>query len=313
MNKNRRTAALSQALRNAAGPIRYTLTNDYMFRAFLQKNQHVLKQLICSLLHLDLNAVKSLRITNPIQLGKTIDNKDFVLDINIRMNNNTFINLEMQVNNEYNWPERSLSYLCRSFDQLRTSEEYANAGPAIHIGFLDFTPFPEHPEFYASYKLLNVKTHYLYTGKFVLNVVSLKHIDLATDEDKQFGIDRWARLFKSTTWEDIKMLAKNEPIFQDAAETLYDLNADETIRAQCRAREDYNRQQSAIKYRFKELNTELKKVTSELQKVSSEKQQLASEKQQLASEKQQLIIDAEFYKRLLDEHGIKYDTADKSK
>jgi predicted transposase/invertase (TIGR01784 family) len=292
MNKNRRTAALSQALRNAAGPIRYTLTNDYMFRAFLQKNQHVLKQLICSLLHLDLNAVKSLRITNPIQLGKTIDNKDFVLDINIRMNNNTFINLEMQVNNEYNWPERSLSYLCRSFDQLRTSEKYANAGPAIHIGFLDFTPFPEHPEFYASYKLLNVKTHHLYTSKFVLNVVSLKHIDLATDEDKQFGIDRWARLFKSTTWEDIKMLAKNEPIFQDAAETLYDLNADETIRAQCRAREDYNRQQSAIKYRFKELNTELKKVTSE---------------------NQQLIIDAEFYKRLLDEHGIKYDTADKNK
>jgi hypothetical protein len=57
------------------------------------------------------------------------------------------------------WPERSLSYLCRSFDQLRTGEKYANAGPAIHIGFLDFTPFPEHPEFYASYKLLNVKTH----------------------------------------------------------------------------------------------------------------------------------------------------------
>jgi hypothetical protein len=137
----------------------------------------------------------------------------------------------------------------------------------------------------------NVKALHLYTSKFILNVVSFNHIELATDEDKQFGIDRWARLFKSTSW-DIKMLAKNEPIFQDAAETLYDLNADETIRAQCRAREDYNRQQSAIKYRFKELNTELKKVTSE---------------------NQQLIIDAEFYKRLLDEHGIKYDTADKNK
>jgi predicted nuclease with TOPRIM domain len=84
------------------------------------------------------------------------------------------------------------------------------------------------------------------------------------------------------------MLAKNEPIFQDAAETLYDLNSDETIRAQCRAREDYNRQQSAIKYRFKELNAELKKVTSELQKVSSEKQQLSSENQQLTSTVEQL-------------------------
>jgi predicted transposase/invertase (TIGR01784 family) len=208
--------------------------------------------------------------------------------INIRMNNNTFINLEMQVNNEFNWPERSLSYLCRSFDQLRTGDEYVNAGPAIHIGFLDFTPFPEHPEFYASYKLLNVKTHYLYTGKFVLNVVSLKHIDLATDEDKQFGIDRWARLFKSKTWEEIKMLAKNEPIFQDAAETLYDLNADETIRAQCRAREDYNRQQSAIKYHIKEITTENQQLTSKVQMVTSEKQQLASELHQVSSEKQLL-------------------------
>jgi DNA repair ATPase RecN len=114
-------------------------------------------------------------------------------------------------------------------------------------------------------------------------VVSLKHIDLATDEDKQFGIDRWARLFKSTTWEDIKMLAKNEPIFQDAAETLYNLNSDETIRAQCRAREDYNRQQSAIKYHIKELNAKNQQLSAELQQVSSEKQQLVSEVQQLTS------------------------------
>jgi septal ring factor EnvC (AmiA/AmiB activator) len=144
-------------------------------------------------------------------------------------------------------------------------------------------------------------------------VVSLKHIDLATDEDKQFGIDRWARLFKSTTWEDIKMLAKNEPIFKDAAETLYDLNADETIRAQCRAREDYNRQQSAIKYHIKEITTELKKVTSEKQQLASENQQLTSKVQQITSENQQLITDAEFYKKLLDEHGISYDAADKNK
>jgi predicted transposase/invertase (TIGR01784 family) len=222
----------------------------------------------------------ALEITNPIQLGETINNKDFVLDINIRMNDNTAINLEMQVNNEYNWTERSLSYLCRSFDQLRSGDEYRSAGPAIHIGFLDFTPFPECPEFFAVYKLLNVKTQHLYTGKFVLGVVSLKHIDLATEEDKMFGIDRWARLFKSTTWEDIRMLAKNEPIFQDAAETLYNLNSDETILAQCRAREDYNRQQKIIKHHIKELRAENKQLTSENQQL----------------------------KKLLADHGIKYES-----
>jgi hypothetical protein len=30
----------------------------------------------------------------------------------------------------------------------------------------------------------------VYTSKFILIVVSLKHIDLATDEDKQFVIDQ---------------------------------------------------------------------------------------------------------------------------
>jgi septal ring factor EnvC (AmiA/AmiB activator) len=109
------------------------------------------------------------------------------------------------------------------------------------------------------------------------------------------------------------MLTKNEPIFQDAAETLYNLNSDETIRAQCRAREDYNRQQSAIKYHIKELNTEIKKVTAEKQQLASENQQLATKVQQVTFENQQLITDAEFYKRLLDEHGIAYDVADKNK
>jgi hypothetical protein len=94
-------------------------------------------------------------------------------------------------------------------------------------------------------------------------------------------------------------MKKNESIFQDAAETLYNLIADKTIRAQCRASEDFNRQQSAIKYLIKELNTELKKVISE--------------NHQLASENQQLITDTEFYKRLLDDHGIAYDAADKNK
>jgi predicted nuclease with TOPRIM domain len=87
------------------------------------------------------------------------------------------------------------------------------------------------------------------------------------------------------------MLTKNEPIFQDAAETLYNLNSDETIRAQCRAREDYNRQQSAIKYHIKELNTELKKVTSEKQQLSSKIQQISTELKQVSSEKQQLVSD----------------------
>ena len=68
--------------------------------------------------------MEPVQIINPIELGDDMDDKTFILDININLNNNTIINLEMQMQNERNWEERSLSYLCRSFDQLYAGQEY---------------------------------------------------------------------------------------------------------------------------------------------------------------------------------------------
>ncbi len=241
------TFSISQSLAEATGPIDYTFTNDYMFRAILQKNIAVLKALICSLLHIPPALVKSVEITNPIVLGQHIDSKEYVLDITVLMNDDTHIDLEMQVQNENNWQCRSLSYLCRSYDHLAKGQDYALTGAAIHIGFLDFTPFPEAPEFYAKYQLMNVKNHRLYTGKFELNVLDLNHIELATEEDKAYGIDHWAKLFKAKTWEDLKMIAKQNADLKQATETLYALNCDQTIRDMCRAREDAIRHEKRMK------------------------------------------------------------------
>ena len=41
-------------------------------------------------------------------------------------------------------------------------------------------------------------------------MVDLTNISLATAEDKRYNIDKWAKLFKAKTWEDIKMLAKQD-------------------------------------------------------------------------------------------------------
>ena len=85
------TFSFSQALAEATGPIDYTFTNDYMFRAILQKNAEVLKALICSMLHIPPEQVKRVEITNPIVLGQHIDSKEFILDITILMNDDTHI------------------------------------------------------------------------------------------------------------------------------------------------------------------------------------------------------------------------------
>lgn len=231
---------------NATGKIDYNMTNNYMFRYILQENQKVLKGLICALLHLNPTTVKSVIVQNPIDLSGDVSGKEFILDIKIMLNDDTLINLEMQVANEYNWPERSLAYLCRSYDQLYKGQKYEEALPVIHIGFLDFTLHPSHPEFYATYQMLNVKNHLLYSDKFTLSVVNLKKIELATEEDKKYHIDYWAALFKAKTWEELKMLTKENEYLQEAASSLYVANADEIVRQQCIAREDAERRERTL-------------------------------------------------------------------
>ena len=172
-------------------------------------------------------------IYNPIVLGKYIKDKTFILDIKVLLNDDTIINLEMQLNDYGNWPERSLGYLCRNFDNLNKGDNYINTKAAIHIGFLNFTLFPHTPEFHAIYKMQNVKYHNVYTDKFMLHVIELNNVELATEEDHAYGIDKWASFFKAKTWEDLRMIIDNNPALQSAAETLYQLNMDEQFRETC--------------------------------------------------------------------------------
>ena len=282
---------ISEKLQTATGKIDYQMTNDYMFHAALQKNPKVLKSLICSLLRLHPQEIRSIQIINPIILGEAVDEKTFILDINIVLNDNTLINLEMQVENLYNWEERSLSYLCRTFDQLQKGEEYSSAKPVIHISFLDFTPFPEYPEFYASYKFMNEKNHHIYSDKLTLRVVDLRQIELATAEDQASGLEHWARLFKASTWEEIRMIAKKDENLLEATETLYTLNADELVRRQCEARADYYRLHNSINRRMEELLLEKENAVEENKKLNSEVKILNSEVETLNFEVRNLSIE----------------------
>ncbi|MDE7340347.1 MAG: Rpn family recombination-promoting nuclease/putative transposase [Lachnospiraceae bacterium] len=232
---------LSPSLQSAHGPLLYNMTNDYMFRAVLQTNNKVLRGLICSLLHLSEEEILSAEIINPIILGKSIENKEFHLDIHVRLNNHILINLEMQVADRRNWQNRSVIYLCRTFDQLNRGQDYNEVLPSIHIGFLDYTLFEESPEFYATYKLINVKNNTIYSDNLTLSVVNLSRIDLATEEDKKFQIDHWAKLFKATTWEEITMLASKNNYFNEASNTMIQLSAKDEICDRCRDRAEYDR------------------------------------------------------------------------
>lgn len=181
------------ALKNARGRIDYTLMNDYMFHRVMQECEKGLKGFICSLLHLNPESVQCVTMLNPIALGEKITDKFVILDVKVLLNNAMIINLEIQVEKQNFWDDRSVVYLARIFNN---------------------------------------------NDKFMMNVLDLTQIALATDEDKQWQIDDWARLFKAVTWEELYMLAQKNDVFEETCETILKLNQDDVAREWCQMREE---------------------------------------------------------------------------
>jgi uncharacterized protein (DUF3084 family) len=155
---------------------------------------------------------------------------------------------------------------------------------------------------------MNVKNHRIYSDKFILNVVDLTQIDLATEEDKRYQIDRWARLFKAKTWEELKMIADKDTNLTEAAKTLYTMNCDKTIRDMCRAREDFERHERSVKRKMEQLTADKKQLTADKKQLTADKKQLTADKKQLTADNKHLTAEIDALKKLLQENGISYTT-----
>ena len=77
---------------------------------------------------------------------------------------------------------------------------------------------------------MNVKNFNTYSSKLGLSVVDLTKVEVAIEEDRAFRIDYWAKIFKARTWEDLKILVKDNEYLEEAANSLYVANADEIVR-----------------------------------------------------------------------------------
>ncbi len=242
---------------DANEPIGYTLKNNYLFIALMNDSEYALKKLVCSLLGYPQSDIKKLTIRNPIQVGKAIERKGFVLDVALLLNDDTYINIELQLIDYGNWPERSVGYLCRSYDNLNRGDDYIDTKPAIHIGILDFTLFEEYPEFFASYRLLNVKNHNEYTSKFQLYVLDLNQIELATQEDRKHERDVWARLFQAKTRGDLMSIAQQYKEFEPVINKMNALMSDDAIQLQYDAEETLRNREKGIRKKIHRLEEEL--------------------------------------------------------
>ena len=108
-------------------------------------------------------------------------------------------------------------------------------------------------------------------------MLSLNKINNATDEDKQWHIDEWARLFKATTWEELKMIAKNNDVYSEAVDSIYYQNSDETIREMCEARREALFHEECMQKRLEEADFHEKYMQKQLDEKDTQLEELKAQ------------------------------------
>ncbi len=276
--------------KDATGTIEFTLKSDLMFHYVMQKSERALKGLVCSLNGISASMVKELIVLNPIDFND--DLQKTVMDLKLILNNNEILNIELQVYTDKYWIQRSLLYLCRAYDSIDAGDDYSKIKPTTHFCITDQNLFPEYPEFYSEYLLLNTKNHQPYTKNFGIKVLELNHTNLATQEDIDNNLVYWADLFKADTWEKFQELAEGRPDIEEVGNLMLEVNADtkakELLEGQRRYREMMNSQYSAG---YTDAEEKYEEIIAKNQAVIADKDATISDMQSIISKLEKELND----------------------
>jgi predicted transposase/invertase (TIGR01784 family) len=219
----------------AVTKLEYTFKTDTLFKMLFVKHTDLLKQLVSGLLGIRLESIGEFHITNPEMPPESLGDKFCRLDINMTVNGQR-VDLEIQVRNEGDYPERVLFNWARVYSTaLPAGGDYADLPRTVIISIINFNLF-ECEEYYSEFRALEVARHTPLTDKMGLYFYELNKLP----EEVAAGDMRllWLMLFKADTEEELaKIEAMEVPAMEQAIEAYHQITADSEFREMERLRE----------------------------------------------------------------------------
>lgn len=119
--------------------LEYTFKTDTLFKMLFVQYPELLKKLVAVLLSIPLEGIGQFVIRNPEMPPENLGDKFCRLDINMVVNGQR-VDLEIQVCNEGDYPERVMYYWAREFSSaLPTGQSYSMLPRTIVISITDFS------------------------------------------------------------------------------------------------------------------------------------------------------------------------------
>lgn len=171
--------------------------------------KEVRESFLSDILKIPRSEIKETEIINSAFWKRRRKDKQGIVDIRIRLNNDRIINIEIQVLHYDHWDKRQLFYLSKMYvENARRGEDYDTLPDCISIAILDFN-LTDDEEYYHCYKLRDEK------GKLFSNSISVYILELQKTLGRETEIDDWVRLFRAKSEEELDMITtKNRGILE---------------------------------------------------------------------------------------------------
>lgn len=217
--------------------------SDYVFKRIFGHvgNEEITKDLLNSILE---NKVTEIELDkNPILEKDLLDDKIGILDIKAKADNNTNINIEMQLVDRKNIEKRILYYWSKMYIQgIKQAEDYEKLEKSIIILFTDYEleVLKDIKKYITQWNLKEKE----YNQTVLTNVLEIYIIEIKKYKNKeaQNELDKWIKFLENP--EVIKM-GENKSV-DKAKKILEEISQDERERYLAELREKYIMDQKAI-------------------------------------------------------------------
>jgi predicted transposase/invertase (TIGR01784 family) len=208
--------------------LKNTFKTDTLFKMLFVKYPELLKNLVAVLLGIQDDSIGRFEITNPEIPSESLGDKFCRLDINMTVDGQR-VDLEIQVRDEGDYPERVLFHWAREYSTaLAAGEGYHQLPRTIIISIINFKLF-ECAEYHSEFCAIEVTRHTLLTDKMSLQFFELPKIPLEISAEDHAVL--WLSLFRADTEDELsKINALGVPVMKQAIDAFHSITVSPEFR-----------------------------------------------------------------------------------
>jgi predicted transposase/invertase (TIGR01784 family) len=202
---------------------------DFVFKKLFGDKDHVetTAAFLKAVLNLSEDECKTLTLGDPTLYPRYIKGKRFVLDLKIETASGKLIDIEIQLNDTGEIPQRIAAYESRLLgDQLSGGDDYKELNKVITILITGF-PLIRETDAYHKKFMIRSEDGIVLTDIFEIYIIELNKIPHIDDGSKLWP---WLKFLKATRTEELDMLQQHYPELREPVVHLKELSADELMR-----------------------------------------------------------------------------------